>query len=213
MKGNYPLFGILVVGETGTGKTTLINNLMREDIVNEDDSFESQTVKIQKHTMVVEGVPVALYDTPGLSDSRCDLDAEYLKEMECILKAGEIQLVIYCLKLTETRMRQSLIHTFLEFSKIGVKWEHTVVVLTFADVVPVPSKEKQMEGFVMAHFFDDRVAKMRAHIIKVLVENVGVTQKCADHILCKPSTSDPNEMLPNGKQWFVPLWLDILEVL
>ena len=211
MKSECPVFGILVIGETGAGKSTLINNFVGEDIAKVTDSFESETAQISKHTMLVEGVAVALYDTPGLSDSRCDCDDKNLQEMERILKTDEIKLVIYCWKLTETKMRRSLICTFDEYSKVGVKWEHIIIALTFADCMPVPNKEKKKEGFEMARFFDDRVAKLQAQITEMLIEKVG--QACADHILCKPSTSDPDELLPNGERWFAPLWLDILQIL
>ena len=31
--------------------------------------------------------------------------------------------------------------------------------------------------------------------------------------ICVPSTSERAEPLPNGERWFVPLWLDVLELL
>lgn len=213
MKHECPVFGVLVVGETGTGKSTLINNLIGEDIANEGNSLQSETDRISKYTMNVEGVSVALYDTPGLDDSRCTSDEEYLKKMRRILQTGAIKLVIYCFKLTETRMRRSLIRTFEEYNKIGMKWDRTVIALTFADSVKPPVKETKKQGFDMVHYFDDRVTMTHAEITKTLVEIVGVTQKDADHILCKPTTSDPDELLLNGKRWFVPLWLDILQLL
>lgn len=213
IKHECPVFGVLVVGETGTGKSTLINNLIGEDIASEGDSLQSETARISKHKMDVEGVPVAFYDTPGLGDSRFTSDEDHLKKMRRILKTGEIQLVIYCFKLTETRMRQSLIRTLKEYNKIGMKWDQTVIALTFADCVKPPVKETKKQGFDMVRYFDDRVTMVHAEITKTLVEIVGVTQKDAGHILCKPTTSDPDELLLNGKKWFVPLWIDILQLL
>ena len=154
-----------------------------------------------------------MYDTPGLGDSRSDRDGEYLREIEKILKSGTIHLVIYCLKLSETRMRASLIRTFQEYAKIGVNWERTIVTLTFADAVPVPSSERKKPGFDESQFFNNRLAEMQARITKTLVERVGVVPEVASEIPFNPSTSDPNERLVNGDRWFVPFWLDVLELL
>ena len=35
----------------------------------------------------------------------------------------------------------------------------------------------------------------------------------ASDIPCCPSTSDPKEKLVNGDRWFVPFWLEVLELL
>lgn len=45
LKGNCPVFGVLVVGETGTGKSTLINNLMGKKVVKEG---EHSSLKLQQ---------------------------------------------------------------------------------------------------------------------------------------------------------------------
>ena len=213
VKGDCPVFGILVVGETGTGKSTLINNLMGEECVEEGGTLTSTTSIITKHTLNVEGVPVALYDTPGLGDSRGVKDDDYLQKMKVLLMSGEIHLVIYCLKLSETRMRDSLIRTFQAYNKIGVNWEWTVIALTFADVVPVSSKERKKPGFDEVSFFNSRVAEMQAHVTEMLVKRVGVMPEVASEVTCNPSTSDPEELLVNGERWFVPFWLDVLELL
>ena len=213
LKGDCPVFGVLVVGETGTGKSTLVNNLMGKYVVEEGHTLDSQTATITKHTLEVEGVTVALYDTPGLDDTRGTEDDAYLDKMKDILKGDTISLVIYCLKLSETRMRASLIRTFQEFNKIGVKWEKTVIALTFADALPVPYAERQKPGFEEGRFFNDRLAEMQLCIKETLRERVKVAAQVASDVSCRPSTSDPKQKLVNGDRWFVPFWLEVLELL
>ena len=121
--------------------------------------------------------------------------------------------MIYCLKLSETRMRASLIRTFQEFNKIGVKWEMTIIALTFADSVPVPSSERQKPGFEEGRFFNNRLAKMQLCIRKTLTERVEVPTQVAHDVSCRPSTADPKQKLMNGDPWFVPFWLEVLELL
>ena len=185
-----------MIGETGTGKSTLINNLLGRSIAPVGHSLESETLIVTPHEVSVEGVPVVVYDTPGLDDTRADEDEEkHLDIMKSILDRGKIHLVIYCLKMTETRIRRGLIRTFGEYSKIGVPWEQTVVTLTFAD------KE------------EDRVSLWQEQVKKTLVERVGVPPSTVDKLKTCPTAKDPNETLPTGRPWYVPFWLDVVEVL
>ena len=168
--------------------------------------------KINKVKGTVEGVDVVVYVTTGLGGSRDYGDEQHLKEMKAILDSNEIQLVLYCIKLSETRC-QSLIRTFVEYHSIGVDWEHTVIVLTFADALVAPSSIRKKPGFQMSQYFNDRVAEWHQQISKALVERVGVDQRIVEKIKVCPSTSDRDECLPNGEQWFLPLWQNVLELL
>ena len=176
--------------------------------------YTSDTSKISKFNTTVEGVDVVLYDTPGLGDSRgAGHDEQHLKQMKAVLNNNEIQLVLYCFKLTEPQMRSSLINIFVEYHKIGVFWEHTVMVLTFADLLPVPASTRKKPWFQMSQYFNDRVVEWNQMISTALVERVGVEQRIVEKIKVCPSTADRDEHLLNGEQWFVPLWLHVLELL
>ena len=208
------VFGILVVGEPGTGSSTLISNLLMKG-EGCYRSWDSDTSKnISKFNTTVEGVDVVVYATAGLGDSRgADYDEQHLKGMKAILDSNEIQLVLYCIKVTEIRMQASLIRTFVEYHRIGVDWEHTVMVLTFADCLPLPSSIRKKSEFQISQYFNDRVAAVHQNISRVLVERVGVEQRIVEKIKVCPSTSDRDECLLNGEQWFLPLWQNVLELL
>ena len=214
MEDECPVFGILVVGETGTGKTTLVNNLLGIDNSPEQGGLDSHTSTISSYEMKVEEVTFRVYDTPGLRDSQGkDHDAKYLKQMKDILNSGEIQLVIYCMKLTETKMHKGLIRTFQEYNKIGVIWEQTLIALTFADALPVPKEERKKDDFKMDQYFDTKVQEWKDKIEKTLVENVGIRGDRAEKIVVRPITDDPSENLPNDEEWYHPLWITILKLL
>ena len=75
-----------------------------------------------------------MYDTPVLDDSRGDdHEARDLQIMHDLLARGKIHLVIYCFRMSETKMRTGLVHVLQEYNRIGLPWQHTIMALTFAD--------------------------------------------------------------------------------
>ena len=211
VKHEGPAFGILVVGEIGAGKSTLINNLLGQDVVPISSTLERGTSDIFKYSLALEGVPLTLYDTPGLYyDSD---DDSHLQKVKAVLDKGYIHLVIYCIKMSDLRLHSYIIQNFQEYHKIGVKWEHTVIALTFADCVPVSRERRIKTGFNMASYFNNQLAKWCACITETLVERVGVAPEVAKKVKYYPTISDRDGMLPNGEQWFVPFSLGILEML
>ena len=61
-------FGVLVIGETGTGKSMLINTLAGKEVV-ESGGYDSETTTIAEVSLNIEGIHVALYDTPGVNNA------------------------------------------------------------------------------------------------------------------------------------------------
>ena len=205
------VFGALVIGASGSGKSTLINNLVGKYVVEEAYTLNSETNTIVANTTALEGVPVTLYDTPGLGHSHMDDDV-ICQMVKDVLESGRIHLVICCMNMSETRIRSSLIHMFQEYTKLGVNWEKSIIALTFADYVPIFSEMKKLE-VDMNCYFDDCLAAKHADIIRMLVERVGVIPEVAKRIKCIPITSDSNQRLLNGKYWFGLFYLNVLEIL
>ena len=193
---------ILVIGEQGSGKTSLINNLLGEEIAKEEDD----TPAISTFKGMLHGVSVTVYEASSLSVE----DEQGRRQLKELVLSGSITFILYCLKMSETRMRQSLTDTFRVFNSAGVNWSKTVIALTFADSVPVPKAMRRDPNFNMKQHFFMRVKEWKDQVHRVLTSEVGVPMQTAGLVAMLPTTGDPDELLPTGEEWCSALWSALL---
>lgn len=208
-----PEFGVLLIGETGSGKSSLLNNLLGTDVVTEGDSPNPETGKITQYRVSVAGVPIVLYDTPGVDNSSAESDNLLCKEMKKLIKYKRVCLTIFCIPMIDCRLKESHIATLQSYHKAMVNWDRTIMALTFADNVKAPHIERKREGFNKAEYFQRRISDWERHLRDTLVHSVGVPRSTADRLIMCPTTDERDAKLPNDQEWFIPLWLDILDIL
>ena len=195
--------GILVIGEQGSGKTSLVNNLLGEEIAKEE---EEDTSAISTFKGMVQGVSVTVYEVSGLS---AEIE-QHQREVQELILSGSITFILYCFKMSETRMRQSLTDAFKMFHSAGVNWNRTVIALTFADSLPVPQPMRRDRNFDEKQHFITRVKEWKDQVHRVLTSEVGVPMETARLIAMLPTTGDPDELLPTGEEWCFTLWSALL---
>ena len=210
LRKDCPVFGILVIGRTGVGKSTLINNLLGKEVASVGHTLKSETPMVKPHEYSVEGVPIIVYDTPGLGDVRGEEDeAKHLDNMKDLLGKGKIHLVVYCFQMTKSLVLSSHKGALHKYHQIGVDWKRSIIALTFADALYIP---KNNPYFTLSDFFDMRVDFWQDEV-KKLVEELDVKLDMATQLKVFPTSLLPTDRLPNENSWYVPLWLHIVKIL
>ena len=193
---------ILVIGEQGSGKTSLINNLLGDEIAKEGDD----TPAISTFKGMVQGVSVTVYEASSLSVE----DEQHRRQVQELILSGAITFILYCFKMSETRMCQSLTDTFKVFNSAGVNWSKTVIALTFAYSVPVPKATRHDLNFNMKQHFFMHVKEWTDQVHCVITSEVDVPMQTAGLVAMLPTTGDPDELLPTGEEWCSTLWSALL---
>ena len=123
---------MLVVGKTGIGKSTLINNIFDKELAQPGGKLDSKTKTVEVISDSINGTEVDICDTPGFRDAQ-DKDDEY---MDVITKnCSNPDVILFCIRMDETRWTDDYKATILGLTKALGKsiWNNTVLVLTFAD--------------------------------------------------------------------------------
>jgi len=106
---------LLILGKAGIGKSTLINNLMNENVAYVCDD-ETGTTDINMYETTKYGFDFKIYDTPGLYDGNNNDN----KTLNMIINRGPmLNILIVCFDISDTRirpddikMKQDIIDTF-----------------------------------------------------------------------------------------------------
>ena len=216
LRKDCPIFGILVIGRTGVGKSTLINNLLGKEVASVGHTLQSETPAVYPHDHEdsVEGVQIVVYDTPGLGDVKGEEDEKmHLEIIRDHLAKKKIHLVVYCFQLNEMIMSSSLIGAINKYHKIGVDWERSVIALTFADALYVTKWEQEVENFNISQEEDFNISQYFDKRVDSIQKDLEFGMKTDVHLKICPTSLHPKDKLPNGEPWYVPFWLHIVEIL
>ena len=206
--------GLIVVGEAGQGKSSLINGLLGKQLAKEGYDLDPETQEITKYEFVQNGVAVVLWDTPGFGMESDEREEEALRAMASELAGKDpIDLMLYCIRMDEARWPKNTdittIRKITEFFGPNI-WQCCQFVLTFANQVMglrcPPGQEPEQ-------FFSSKVVSFENKVRETLIKHAQLTEEAVEQVRVVP-VGDPHQShdrsweLPSIEDWFVNFWLE-----
>ena len=197
---------ILVTGKTGTGKSSLINGIIGDNVTEEGSSLDPTTTEVQQFKRTVRGVPMFVFDSPGLQDGT-ENEKEYLLDIE--RKCKKVDLVLYTMKMTDKRLHSEDVEAMKKLTNaFGEKfWENSMFVMTFANEIRNPEKpdneDENRKAFETS--LHQWIKKLQTTLEKLKVSN-----KIAKSIPVVPAGYHKNRHLPGHRYWFSQFFKSIL---
>ena len=125
-------YSLLVVGVTGSGKSSACNFFIGSDVFNTAGGAIAVTAKSDAHVQNILGKQVLFIDTPGFGDEFASDEVRMAELGRAILFAREgVNAIILCID-GSRRFDSSIAQLLKEFEVLGAFWPYTFIMYTHA---------------------------------------------------------------------------------
>lgn len=211
-------FRFLITGQTGVGKSTLINGLIGKEVAEVGDGVEASgvTTEVKPYHKIIDEVDVLVYDSPGLEDGSGN-EKKYLDEL--YKKCHDAHLFIFAVRLTNRFVPNNPdVLSMVKFTdRFGPKtWEKAIVIITCANLVEAlnpqallhlkSSKEKK-------EYFQKLMGNYKSLIHKALIKDAKVPADIVECVKVVPTGIESEKELMDGTLWFTNFWFECLRAM
>ena len=210
-KSRHQQLRILVIGNIGSGKSSLINTLLNEPVAKVKSGLGAVTHEVNPFKGLaifrseVNGIRVTLWDSPGFQEPYMTLSekSDLLKEIKT--ECRDVDLVVYCIKMTNTRLRKEEMETISDLTQaFSCKiWDRSLFALTFANNLDVPANDAG--SCTKYKYFKTNCGEWKMNLHHILAA-VGYGKE----VPVIPVGRDIHCHLSSGN-WFVNFWIKCCE--
>ena len=191
---------ILVIGPTGSGKSTLINALMGDTVAKEGAGAASVQSEVEVHQGKYEGITIKVYDTTGFSDTEGQSEAAIIRD---IAKANKFDLILICMRM-DSRADDKVRRMFDALGDMMNKemWERSVVVLTFANIFLQLKNIKKLPN--KSEAVRNEINEFKRYLHGFLRDKI--KQEAINEIPFCIAGDEDERKLPTTDDWLKELW-------
>ena len=209
-------FKFIVIGQTGTGKSTLINGLIGAEVAKVEKRLTTTgvTQKVESFSRKINGVEVVAYDSPGLEDGS-GKEGDYLKKIYQTCQQG-IDLVIFAISMTGMRFvpdnpdARAIVKLTRKLTP--AIWKKTLVVLTQANRCEPAEPPQQSSKEERKTFFKTLVSDYKAAIHQTL-KKTGIPAAIVEKVKVVPVGIEYERELLDGTLWFSNFWFECINAI
>ena len=203
MRDKEEPINILVIGPTGSGKSTIVNALMGEEVANVEQGAESAQSEIMECEGRIMGVKIKIYDTIGFGDTRGKSGKHIVRE---IAQKNKFDLILICLKF-DSRAYGDVKDMFTTLKKEISKemWERSVIVLTFTNMFLQLGNIKRLKDEGKEERIRCKINTFKDKISDFLSGQVTKETICNTIPFCIAGEEDETK-LPTTENWLLTLW-------
>ena len=206
-------FKFIVIGKTGTGKSTLIYGLIGAEVaeVTEGVTTTGVTTKVESYSRKINDIEILAYDSPGLEDGSGN-EKTYLEEIYKACQQG-MDLVVFAIQFQSRFVPDNpdarAIVKFTKKLKPAI-WEKTIVILTHSNLCEALNPKLRYKSREEKQAFFKQVISDYKTVIHQTLLKAGVPAATVEKVKVVPTGIEYEAQLLDSTLWFSNFWLECL---